>query len=187
MRSFFFRVAPTITAVLAALLTCFATAAATIVILQPGAVEPRNFAKVSENAEEGYINRIGQVVFTAKDLFSAQPVTDMEENEIAQSLLQSELMLSFFPDQDFRIIVDSESALGKDILSLGGRLHSAAFSTFSMTVTNDTYLMTLQDVDNGMIYKVVGDMETGLGRVTEYDLTKLPPVYDGPPIIPPPE
>lgn len=189
MRSFLFRVVSTITAVLVimkvALLTCLATAAATIVILQPDTREPQDFAEVSGKAEEDYISRIGQVVFTAKELFSPQPATDMEGSKMSKSLMQSELMLSFFPDQDFRIIVDSESTSESDILSLGGRLNSAAFSTFSMTVTTDTYLMTFQDVDNGMTYKVVGDMETGIGRVTEYDLTKLPPVYDGPPIIPP--
>jgi hypothetical protein len=187
MRSLFFLVAPTLTAVLATFLTCFAAAAATIVILQPRAVEHQNFSKAAENDEEGYINRIGQVVFTAKDLFSPQPVTDLVQNKKAPSLMQSELIMSFFPEQDFRIIVDSESVSESNIFSLGGRLHSAAFSTFSMTVTSNTYLMTLQDVGNGMTYKVVGDMETGIGRATEYDLTKLPPVYDAPPIIPPPE
>lgn len=185
------RVVSAITAVLATVegvvLTSWATASATITVLQPDSGESNAIAALSEKATEDYIRRVGQVVFTAKDLFSPQPDDGTESVRMAQSLKQSELVLAFFPDQDFRIIVDTESSSGNGMLSLGGRRITADLATFSMTVTSDTYLITFQDLDSGMTYKVVGNMKTGTGRVTEYDLAKLPPVYDGNPIIPPPE
>ena len=171
--------------VLQFLLFCFLpmqiSAGEAIVFLQPDTSAPAKVAAPASSEEE-YIGRKGTVLFSAKDLFFSDPITDQPDVASSRSLDQQELHIAFFPEQDIRIVVDFEAREDNGILNLRGRQTSSAISNFSMTMSQENYVVTLQDLERGLLYKVVGDMGSGSGQVTEYDLTKLPPVFDDMPI-----
>lgn len=58
-------------------------------------------------------------------------------------------------------------------------------ATFSLTVTPESYLITFDDSDSRVRYRVVGDTETGVGEVTEIDLRNMPVTLDEPSPVPP--
>lgn len=153
-------------------------------------LKPVHQEKVSDNimlndSKEVYISRTGQVSISVNELFTSPDSQQKEEARIHQAFDQTKLVLSFFQDQEVIITVDSESRPGNNIVSLGGHHEEKKISTFSMTITDESYLITYQDLDNSIVYKVVGNCKTGIGKVTEIDLKKLPPVYDSEPIVPP--
>jgi hypothetical protein len=164
-----------------------AAASRTIVLLQPDATEARVAGTAGRESGKAYIARSGQVVFAARELFLGRGSSGGRDARTSESFAGAEFVLSFFPGQNIRINVDSESESKTGSLSIGGRQQTGDFSTFSMTITDESYLITFQDLQSSMTYKVVGDMATGIGRVTEFDLDKLPPVYDSAPVIPPVE
>jgi hypothetical protein len=45
-----------------------------------------------------------------------------------------------------------------------------------MTIGSDGYLITLQDMKKGLLYRVRGNSQDGSGSVTEIDMKKMPPV-----------
>lgn len=146
-----------------------------------------NQADIANTASTGhpepYINRVGAVSFAA-DLFL--PLSTAGNRVAADtSFLGNVLSVSFFPGLDFNIIVDSESSPQPDIVSMSGHLQGADLSTFSLTVTTEGYIITLQNLDTATVYRVVGDTKTRAGQVTEIDLKKMPPLLYTPPLVPP--
>lgn len=168
-----------------------AAAADQIILLTPdksGALS--DSATIRKQGEE-YIQRTGAVMFAAKGLLPGDTGTTPPEEPVsdgnrAEGGLAGKVMLvSFFTDKDVAVTVDSESKPGDNILSVRGRQKSAAFSAFTMTITDESYIISFQDAVSGLVYKVVGNSVTGVGKVTEIDPNKLPPVYDSEPIMPP--
>lgn len=143
----------------------------------------RNHVPSDAEPPEPHVRRKGNVRF-AVDLF-LPPAETGERVAASEAFSGRTLSLFFFPWLEFNIIVDSETRPQPDVLLLNGRLEGADMSTFSMTVTAESYLITLQNLETATLYRVVGDTETGNGEVTEIDLTKLPPVIHSPPLVPP--
>ncbi|MDO8947788.1 MAG: hypothetical protein Q7U88_11630 [Desulfocapsaceae bacterium] len=156
-----------------------------ISILSPLESQADQTNMASAQHVEPYINRVGAVSF-ATDLFL--PIS-AAGNRVATdaSFLGNALSVSFFPGLDFNIIVDSEARPQPNVVSMSGHLQGADLSTFSMTVTTEGYMITLQNLDTATVYRVVGNTKTRAGQVTEIDLTKMPPILYTPPIVPPNE
>ena len=148
------------------------------------AATTQNPADTATQPEEPYINRVGPVTFNT-ELFLPRSAETGQRNLARSSFRNNQLNLFFFQGQSFSVMVDSESRPNADTLLIGGRLYNKDFSTFSLTITPESYLMTLQDLGAATIYRVVGDTQTGTGRVTEIDLRKMPPIVDGTPRISP--
>ncbi len=165
--------------------TSFAASTGGIEIITPVDLDPSTYDQQTHKADEQYIVRTGQVFFAAKDFFWDVELESKSSAIANRVFSESELILAFFPEKKFRINIDSESRPKRNILSIQGRPGESRFSTFTMTLTEDNYLITFQDLDNGMVYKVVGNMKTGVGEVTQIDTKKLPPAYDLEPIVPP--
>jgi len=64
-----------------------------------------------------------------------------------------------------------------DNLNLGGKATGNELSTFTMTVTENNYIIRYQDLESSMMYKAFGDTHTGIGQVEQIDITKMPPRY----------
>ncbi len=162
-----------------------AAASGVIEIIKPVSNNSKIANQLQQNSTEKHIIRTGQVFFAAKEIFWANE-SDKKSLAIANRVFtETELILTFFPENQFRIIIDSESRPQNNILTIQGRFGDSQLSTFTMTLTKDNYLITLQDIYNNMVYKVVGNMETGVGEVTQIDPGELPPTYDLEPIVPP--
>ncbi|NVZ10781.1 hypothetical protein HW932_16065 [Allochromatium humboldtianum] len=133
----------------------------------------------------GFMVRAGAVILQT-DLLD--PATGASSRQRAsEAPTPKTLALEFFPDAYVEILVTSESRPTPDTLSINGRVSDSDLSTFSMTLTPESYLMTFSDPHSPYLYRVVGDTETGVGRVTEYDPRNRPPVIHSSPIIPPPD
>lgn len=151
---------------------------------------PEATAKISvQSAQEGqevYIKRRGMVHLDAVEIFRQETASQARTlGQIGSSFKGRRLLLSFFNDSEIEVMVNTESRSSQGTVSLNGNQTEGGISTFSMTVTSGTYLITYQDMEKKMVYRVVGDVETGDGRVIEVDLSKMPPVYDEEPLVPP--
>ncbi len=130
-----------------------------------------------------YIRRVGRVRFDT-DVFMPAAPSSGRRSPVSGNFQGQALGLALFDDTRFEVNVDAASRPHGTTLNLQGRLANQSVATFTLTVTADGYLMTLQDLDSGRLYRVVGDTDGGDGRVTEIDLTKMPPVIDAAPMVP---
>jgi len=165
--------------------------AATIAILQPLPMDAESPAFTADDAVSGtapraaepYIRRVGRVRFDTDVFMPVSPRTGRRA-PVSASFRSQSLGLAFFDDARFEVSVDATSRPQDAVLALRGRLANESVAAFTLTVTADGYLMTLHDLDGGLLYRVVGDTDTGTGRVTEVDVTKMPPVMDAAPMVP---
>lgn len=159
--------------------------AESLAILQPAAGAPQSMQMEGSGQEVAeYVKRVGGVSFAADLLLPRSKETGKRMAPEA-SFLQRDLTVSFFSDREFHIQVDSQARPKEHILSLNGHLEGSELATFSLTVTPESYLIKLQNLDTATVYRVVGDTETGEGRVTEIDLREMPPMKHLPPLAPP--
>jgi hypothetical protein len=149
----------------------------------PAAPSGKASAKSIQQEHEAYIRRNGEVSFAADTFLPKSPKTG-KRSAAAASFRGRSLSVSFFPEQTFDIDISRESRPQKGVLSMNGKGRSKKLSTFSMTVTEENYLISYQDLDTATLYRVVGSTQTGRGTVTEIDLEKLPPSSDLPPRVP---
>ncbi|PTN33569.1 hypothetical protein [Desulfonatronum sp. SC1] len=138
-----------------------------------------------EATDKPYIIRVGTVVL-AVSVFLPPAEVSGKQAAAAASFRDVALSVAFFSDKEYTVGIDSDTRHGPDAMTLGGRTEDLDLSTFTMTVTRDSYLITFQDLDTATLYRVVGNTGTGLGAVTEIDLTKTPPIEYLPPLIPTP-
>ena len=154
-------------------------------LLQPTSQSSEKSAQQGIQQEtEPFIKRIGEVSLSSVDTF----LKEMAPGETSSrniSFKGMQLLMSFFPEKEMTVTVDSESR-SANVISLRGHQVDSDISTFSMTITQKNYLITYQDIDNAVIYRVVGNVGSGIGKVVEIDLKKLPPTYDLPAVPPPP-
>ena len=153
-------------------------------VLWPSAMQQSQQQLSLPNGEEGpHVLRTGLVELSV-DTFLPIPRGLQVRMATPAALKGRGLSLRFFPDSQFGVVVESESRPKPDVLSLSGRVTNQPVSTFTMTVTQESFLITLQDLETATLYRVIGDTETGLGRLTEIDIRKMPPIEYLPPVIP---
>lgn len=138
---------------------------------------------IEELPSQPHVTRTGAVNL-AVDNFFPRSLETGRRTVSPVSFQNRTLSLSFFPDKSFTIVISSDSRPQKDIITLSGRLEGQELSTFSMTIDQDNFLIKLQDIDTGQVFRVLGNTETGIGRVTEIDPSKMPPIIYLPPLIP---
>lgn len=160
---------------------------ATIHVMQPMADEPQAAAQIRPNGvklePEPWVKRSGRVTLNVDQLLPRSQVTGKRQAPSAFFTGRA-MMLDIFPDRSFDVIVDADSRPRSGVLNVSAHLDGADdLSTLTLTVTPDGYILTLQDMKNAILYRVVGNTETGEGRVTEIDLSKLPPRLDSEPLI----
>lgn len=86
------------------------------------------------------------------------------------------LILSFFPDVTYRVAVRSVALQPGGTLTISAQLADQPLATFLMTAGSDGFLITLQDLDKALLYRVTGDSGKGMGSVVEIDTEKIPPL-----------
>ena len=138
----------------------------------------------AQEPSEPHSSRRGRVTINTAIFEQALIHTDIER-EAAPDLSVQQLLLSFFSGKDFSITVDSATRSKNNILNVRGTVGAHPISSFTMTIGPDSYLLTLQDLDSTFVYRVVGDMGTGVGEVQEIDLSKMPAIYDSEPVVRP--
>ncbi len=153
-------------------------------IIWPAPVHAARGPGVSAESSEPFVTRTGTVMFAVEQIVA----TDDRRGDLdtaSASLRSRAMVLEFFPGISFTVIVDAQVGPQPEVLALSARRETDSLSTVSITVTPDSYLMTLQDLEKATVYRVVGDTQTGIGVVTEIDLKRMPPVLYSPPVVPP--
>jgi len=131
-------------------------------------------ARLFDKSPEAYESRRGFI-----DL-NVQPL--LPNLEIAKSDI---LDLSFFPDAHYRVMVQSISQQRTGVVSISGAIEGQELGTFVLTFDPDGFLITLHDIKQALLYRSSGGPLESPGIVTEIDTTRLPPMRDLPPLIPP--
>jgi len=94
------------------------------------------------------------------------------------------LTLNFFEDSPYTVIVRTIKHDTNGIVTITGNIAGEDLSTFILTGSPESYLITLQDLSKSIVYRVSGDMLQGEGAVSEVDQKKMPPMIHLPPLTP---
>jgi hypothetical protein len=84
--------------------------------------------------------------------------------------------LNFFDDAKYDVKVDSVNHNADGTIIVNGRLNNHKMRTVVMTIGSDGYLITVQDMNKDLLYRVSGNSGNGSGSVTEIDMKKMPPL-----------
>jgi hypothetical protein len=85
-----------------------------------------------------------------------------------------ETHLSLFDDVDFYITFTQVSRIKEGQTLAQGHLSGHELATVTLTQLNDRYLMSIQDMENDLIYRITGNEFTGKALIIEVDLKKMP-------------
>ena len=130
--------------------------------------------RLSEKPAEVYESRRGAIGLNVEALL---PRLEIAESDI--------LLLSFFPDTHYRVVVQSVSRHKNGAVSISGAIEGQQLGTFVLTFDAEGFLITLHDIEHALLYRSSGESPGNPGVMTEIDTTKLPPARDLPPLIPP--
>ena len=84
--------------------------------------------------------------------------------------------INLFDDVQYDVTVDSVNYNADGTIVIHGLLKNHKLRTVVMTIGSDGYLITVQDMNKAMLYRVSGSVVDGSGHVTEIDMRKMPPV-----------
>ncbi|MCF8083468.1 MAG: hypothetical protein K9M96_10250 [Deltaproteobacteria bacterium] len=143
-----------------------------VILVRPTQETPA--ARLFEDSKEVYESRRGFIDLNVQPLL---PALEINESDI--------LELSFFPDAHYRVIVQSISRQKNGAMSISGVIEGQQIGSFVLTFDQEGFLITLQDIERALLYRSSGRPPESPGIVTEIDTTKLPPMRDLPPLIPP--
>lgn len=118
--------------------------------------------------------RKGRIAITQDML----PNTDSKGNRRIQAVPSrgDTVSLNFFDDVKYDVKVDSVNHNADGTIIVNGTLKDHKMRTVVMTIGSDGYLVTVQDMNKGLLYRVSGNSSNGSGSVTEIDMKKMPPV-----------
>jgi hypothetical protein len=84
--------------------------------------------------------------------------------------------INLFTDAKYDVKIDSVKHQANGTKIISGKLKDHKNRTVVMTIGSEGYLITVQDMNKSMLYRVIGNSRDGLGSVTEIDMKKMPPV-----------
>ena len=131
---------------------------------------------------EPYVVRRGQVVFDVDQLLPWSADTSCRE-VTGESFQHRILRLAPFHGRSFELIVIGESHPEPAVVNLSLRLLGSELATGSVTVTRESFIMTIHDLGTATLYRIIGNTDTGIGEATQIDLLSLPPRYDSTPQV----
>ena len=82
--------------------------------------------------------------------------------------------ITAFPDATYQATVDSVEYQSDGTMTINARLKDHKIQTVVLTIGPDGFLITLQDLNRHLLYRITGDSRSATGTVTEIDVTKMP-------------
>jgi len=141
----------------------------------------------SDTPSPAYVLRKGAVSLDVAEL-KRRPARNASTDGaagIAAAGATDTIALEVFERHEYAVHITDESRPTSEVLNILGRLDNENIATVSMTLTADSYLITIQDLSASKVYRIVGNAETGLGTVTELDPHLMPPILYTPPLLTP--
>ena len=84
------------------------------------------------------------------------------------------ISINLFDDVKYDVKVASVHHNADGTIIVNGMLKHHKMRTVVMTVGLDGYLITVQDMNKALLYRVSGNSSDGFGTVTEIDMRKMP-------------
>jgi len=84
--------------------------------------------------------------------------------------------INFFDDVTYKVTVDSVIHHPGGTMIISARLSDHKIGTVVLTIAPDGFLITVQDLNRNLLYRVTGNSRLAAGMVTEIDVTKIPPM-----------
>lgn len=137
---------------------------------------------------QNFVKRRGGVSVSASNIsrFKIMPEVNLAwPAGTVDPLVGKDIKLDFFDNTSFIVKVETVSRPSQDVVSIIGRVHSEEISTFTLTITNEGYAISLDNIKENLRYIVTGDPSSGNGTVEEINLYELPHIHDLPAISPP--
>lgn len=155
-----------------------------ITIIEPYQDNSTIRSNVQKNNQMKHIKRDGRIKLHVSNFFP-QILSSRKDGVKKTGSFKGRVMdISFFADHLVKVLVDSDVRPQQNVLNLAGKLKSlTSMSTFSMTVTDESYLIFVRDLENKRIYRAVGNTQNGTGEGVEYDMTTFPPMWDLPALV----
>ena len=122
---------------------------------------------------ESYEIRRGRIAVSPEVVLQEPGTARRPETVIARG---DAVTLTFFPDVTYQATVDAAAYHPDGTLSVSAGLSDHGIRTVTLTMGREGFLITLQDMNRAMLYRVAGDSSRASGTVTEIDMTKIPPV-----------
>ncbi|KQC10272.1 MAG: hypothetical protein APR62_12310 [Smithella sp. SDB] len=114
-------------------------------------------------------------IFIAREILPRR--SGVEERQVGPRPSKGEnISLNLFPDVTHEVKINSVKNYADGSMVISGKLKDHKNSTVVMTMGKEGFLMTVQDMNRGMLYRVRGNSIDGSGSVTEIDMRKMPPV-----------
>ena len=165
-----------------ALMVPLASAGSAVSILTPAPLtdSERELPALSaqqHSPDKPHLRRTGRVRLDVGQFFQAQE-SYPGRMATSASFLNQILSLGFFDEDEFLVEIHSQQRPNAHTYLLRGHLLEVGvpgISTFTMTVTESSYLISLQELRNGTLYRVRGDSATGLGQALEIDERQIGP------------
>jgi hypothetical protein len=122
---------------------------------------------------KSYEVRKGQIV-VVRDILPKR--AGAEDNQTGSPPARGEkISLNLFPDVTHEVNINSVRHYANGTMIISGKLKDHKNSTVVMTIGNEGFLMTVQDMNRAVLYRVRGNSLDGSGSVTEIDMKKMPP------------
>jgi len=128
----------------------------------------------SSESHESYELRKGRVSIAPAILAQAGFARDKRKAKVISK--GDSVLMSLFEDLQYQVNVENISYHLGGTTTLSGKLKDHKIGTVTMTVGEDGFLITIQDMNRSYLYRVAGDSQNAAGVVTEIDMKKIPAV-----------
>lgn len=122
---------------------------------------------------KSYEIRKGRIAISPEILPQASGTTSQSRIAVSRG---DTVTVTFFADVTYQIAVDTVTYHPDGIMTIGGRLHDHMIRTAVLTIGPAGFLITLQDMNRALLYRVTGDSGQASGTASEIDMTKIPPM-----------
>jgi hypothetical protein len=125
---------------------------------------------------KSYEVRKGRIALSPEILPGSSGAVNRQVRIAASKSETDTASISLFADVAYEVIIDSVKHHADGTTIVNGKLKDHTMGTVVMTIGPDGFLITVQDMKKGLLYRVAGDSRQGSGTVTEIDMKKMPPV-----------
>jgi hypothetical protein len=139
-------------------------------------VDSRMMQSMAADPLKPYEVRKGQIALSPEILPGAPGMVSSQSKIAASKSDADTASLNFFADVAYEVIIDSVKHQADGTRIINGKLKDHTMGTVVMTIGPEGFLITVQDMTKGLLYRAAGDSRQGSGSVTEIDMTKMPPI-----------
>jgi hypothetical protein len=137
-----------------------------------GAIQSRS---TTESLKPHEVRR-GRIALTPEILPGPAGVVNRQAGITASKNESDTSSISLFSNVVYEVIIDSVKHHADGTMIINGKLKDHTMGTVVMTIGPDGFLITVQDMNRGLLYRAAGDSRQGSGSVTEIDMQKMPPM-----------